>query len=221
MFERVVQSLLSGQFVCPVSDHEGFAFLSESSSHQAVNAYLGKIGLHLAATRHGGAYFSAHNAIGGPERKAAREVFTDIKQTLRPLVSFLDLVMRAMQSDDLLAVGTPIEVNKLMAAIDANPSFRNDLQTLAGQLKVQADGTDRTRLDKVLKSFHEKGYLLLSNPEREIYQVTGKIEFIQEAIEFLMEHDAIRDDSDDSDSSDGKGAGGGGHRDRGAQEALL
>ena len=220
MFEQVMRSLLSGQFVCPVSDHEGFAFLSEPSSHQAVNAYLGKISLHLTATRHGGAFFAAHNAIGGPERKAAREVFTDIKQTLRPLVSFLDLVMRAMQSDDLLAVGTPIEVNKLMAAIDANPSFRNDLQTLAGQLKVQADGTDRTRLDKVLKSFHEKGYLLLSNPEREIYQVTGKIEFIQEAIEFLLEHDAIRDDSDGSDDAEGS-SGGGVHRGRGAQEALL
>ena len=104
-----------------------------------------------------------------------------------------------------------------MAAIDANPSFRNDLQTLAGQLKVQADGTDRTRLDKVLRSFHEKGYLLLSNPEREIYQVTGKIEFIQEAIEFLMEHDTIRDDSDGAEGSSGDG----GHRARGAQEALL
>lgn len=215
MFERVVQSLLSGEFVCPVSDHEGFTFLSDSRSHQSVNVYLGKIGLHLATTRHGGAFFAAHNAIGGPERKAAREVFTDIKQTLRPLVSFLDLVMRAMQSDDLLAVGTPLELNKLMAAIDANPSFRNDLQTLASQLKVQADGTDRTRLEKVLRSFRDKGYLWLSNPEREIYQVTGKIEFIQEAIEFLMEHDAIRDDSDDITGSDD------GQQAHGVQEKLL
>ena len=215
MFDRVVQSLLSGQFVCPVSDHEGFSFLSEPESHKSVNDYIGKIGLHLAGTRYGGAYFAAHNVIGGAERKAAREVFTDIKQTLRPLVSFLDLVMRAMQSDDLLAVGTPIEVNKLMAAIDANPSFRNDLQTLAGQLKVQADGTDRTRLEKVLRSFQDKGYLLLSNPEREIYQITGKIEFIQEAIEFLMEHDVIRDDSEDSD------AGNRNNRGFGGQDALL
>ena len=205
MFERVVQSLLCGQFICPVSDHEGFAFLSQPAGHAAVNAYLGKIGLHLAATRHGGAFFAAHDTIGGPERKAAREVFTEIKQTLRPLVSFLDLVMRALQSDELLTVGAPIEAHKLMAAIDANPSFRNDLQTLASQLKVSADGTDRTRLDKVLKSFHEKGYLLLSNPGREMYQVTGKIEFIQEAIEFLMEHDAIADAGDGAEGGDEDG----------------
>jgi hypothetical protein len=196
MFEQIVQALLAGDFVCLVSNHEGFAFLEDESNKYAVNDYLGKIGLRLGKTRHGGAYFAAHNVVGGHERKAAKDVFTDIKQTLRPLVSFLDMVMRAMQSDELLAVGTSIEVNKLMGAIDANPSFRNDLQTLAIQLKIQADGTDRTRLEKVLKSFREKGYLLLSNPEREIYQITGKIEFIQEAIEFLMEHDCIRDEED-------------------------
>ena len=203
MFEQVVQSLLTGEFICPVSSHEGFVFLNEHDNQHSVNDYMGKIGLHLAKTRHGGAYFAAHNVTGGHERKTAKEVFTDIKQTLRPVVSFLDMVMRAMQSDDFLSVGTPIEVNKLMGAIDANPSFRNDLQTLAIQLKVPADGTDRTRLEKVLKSFRDKGYLLLSNPEREVYQITGKIEFIQEAIEFLMEHDSIQDEEDDTPTRQG------------------
>ena len=69
MFERVVQSLLSGQFVCPVSDYEGFSFLSEVGSHQAVNAYLGKIGLHLAATRHGGAFLPRTTPSAGPSAR--------------------------------------------------------------------------------------------------------------------------------------------------------
>ena len=112
--------------------------------------------------------------------------------------------MRVMQNDNLLIVGTPIEVNKLMAAIDSNPSFRSDLQTLAIQLKVSGDGTDRNRLEKVLRVFREKGYLMLSNPEREIYQITGKIEFIQEVIEFLMEHDAIGGMEDEAPSPQGE-----------------
>lgn len=203
MFEQVVQSLLAGEFICPVSSHEGFSFLNDLGNQNSVNDYMSKIGLHLAKTRHGGAYFAAHNVTGGQERRAAKDVFTDIKQTLRPLVSFLDMVMRAMQSDDFLAVGTLIEVNKLMGAIDANPSFRNDLQTLAIQLKIQTDGADRTRLEKVIKSFRDKGYLKLSNPDREIYQITGKIEFIQEAIEFLMEHDSIRDEEDETSVKQG------------------
>jgi hypothetical protein len=202
MFESVVQSLLAGDFICPVSNHEGYFFLNEQDNQNTINDYLGKIGLHLAKTRHGGAFFAAHNVTGKPENRAAKEVFTDIKQNLRPLVSFLDMVMRVMQSDDFLAVGTVIEVNKLMGAIDANPSFRNDLQSLANQIKIQAD-TDRNRLEKVLKNFRDKGYLILSNPEREIYQITGKIEYIQEVIEFLMEHDAIRDEEEETSLKQG------------------
>ncbi|WP_162274855.1 hypothetical protein [Rhodoferax antarcticus] len=47
-------------------------------------------------------------------------------------------------------------MNKLMGAIDANPSFRNDLQTLASQLKIQTDGTDRNGLKKCSEAFVTK-----------------------------------------------------------------
>lgn len=203
MFEQVVKSLLAGDFICQVTNHSGFSFLNDQKNQNEVNAYVGKIGLHVAVTRQGGAFFVAHNVDGEIDRKAIKDVFTEIKQTLRPLVSFLDMVMRVMQSDNLLVVGTPIEVNKLMGAIDANPTYRNDLQSLASQLKIQTDGTDRNRLEKVLRSFREKGYLLLSNSEREIYQITGKIEFIQEVIAFLMEHDAIGEKEDEAPSTQG------------------
>lgn len=199
MFEQVVLALLSGEFICPVTGRDGFAYLEDGGNQGAVDDYLSKIGLHLAKTRSGGAYFAAHNSVGGLERKAAKDVFAEIKHTLRPAVAFLDLVMRAMQSDEFLAVGTLLEVNKLMGVIDANPSFRNELQTLAIQLKVPADGTDRTRLDKILKTFRERGYLHLSNSEREIYQITGKIEFIQEAIQFLSDLPEVARDGDDTD----------------------
>ena len=203
MFEQVVQSLLAGDFICQVTNHSGYSFLYDQKNQNEVNAYVGRIGLNVAVTRQGGAFFVAHNADVDVDRKAIKEVFTEIKQTLRPLVSFLDMVMRVMQSDNLLVVGTPIEVNKLMGAIDANPTYRNDLQSLAIQLKIQTDGTDRNRLEKVLRSFRDKGYLLLSNSEREIYQITGKIEFIQEVIAFLMEHDSIGEKEDEAPSTQG------------------
>ncbi|MBC7489058.1 MAG: hypothetical protein H7240_02630 [Glaciimonas sp.] len=80
-------------------------------------------------------------------------------------MSFLDMVMCIVQNDNLLVVGNPIEVNKLMGAIDANPGLRNDLQTLASQLKIRAGGMDRNWLEKVLKSFGDKGYQSKSSPE--------------------------------------------------------
>lgn len=198
MFKRIIPILLSGEFVCPVSFHEEHSYLLDNANQNAVNEFLGRIGYRLTKTRHGAAFFATHLEAGGKEeKKDAKVLFTHIKHTLRPLVSFMEMVMRAMQNDEILAAGAVIESNKLMAAIDTNPSFRNDLQSLATQLKgISADGTDRGRLDKVLRRFKDDGYLILANTEREIYQVTGKIEFILEVIEFLMEHEGIIDDEE-------------------------
>lgn len=59
-----------------------------------------------------------------------------------------------------------------MSVIDANPSFRNELQSLLNQIKGKSsDGTDHQRLNKVLSYFKDHGYLTLANAEREIYRM--------------------------------------------------
>lgn len=114
-------------------------------------------------------------------KKAAKDIFTEIKQNLRPCIEFIELIMRLQQSDHLIP-GSVIETYALISQIDMNPTFREQLQTLGRELKLSADGTDKTRLDKLLKFMRDRGYLALSNPEREIYKVTGKIEYLHEVI---------------------------------------
>ena len=49
-------------------------------------------------------------------------------------------------------------------------------------------------LERLLKKLRDDGYLVLANPEREIYEVTGKIEYLQEVVDFLMAHQSIPDE---------------------------
>lgn len=194
MFKQILPELLGGEFICPVSHQDGFSFLSDTDNYAQIDAYLEQMGLKLSTTRHGGAFFCAYIDTEADEKKAAKETFRQIKHTLRPVVSFLELLMRALERDDMLEVGAVIEVNKLMSVIDANPSFRNELQSLLNQIKGKSsDGTDHQRLNKVLSYFKDHGYLTLANAEREIYRMTGKVEYILEAIEFLMEHESVTD----------------------------
>ncbi|MDD2776717.1 MAG: hypothetical protein PHU06_12235 [Gallionella sp.] len=190
MFKQLIPDLLAGKFICAYTDHDAFYYLNDAHNFAEVNDYLGKIGLKLSTTRHGGAFFCTHIDINSEDKKAAKVTFKDIKHNLRPLVGFLDLLMRTMQRDDLLVAGALIEVNQMMTVIDGNPSFRNELQSLATQASI-SDSKDRGRLSKLLEKFKNNGYLNLVNPEREIYCVTGKIEYIQQVIEFLMEYGAV------------------------------
>jgi len=195
MFEQTVTLLLSGEFICKVRYPDAWRFLEDESQRKDVDAYLGRLGRQLASTRQGGAWFAAYQQIGADERKAMRETFADIKHNLRLLVGFFVHVMQALRQDQFLAPGSIIEANRLMAAIDDNPNLRGELQTLAGLGKGPVgDGTLRGTLDRLLKKLRDDGYLTLANPEREIYEVTGKIEYLQEIVDFLMAHQSIPDE---------------------------
>ncbi len=134
-----------------------------------------------------------------------REGFADIKHNLRLLVGFFVHVMQALRQDQFLAPGSIIEANRLMAAIDENPNLRSELQALAGLGKgPTGDGTLRGTLERLLKKLRDDGYLVLANPEREIYEVTGKIEYLQEVVDFLMAHQSIPDEVEEETEGDAR-----------------
>lgn len=195
MLEQTLTLLLSGEFICGIRYPDAWRFLEDESKRKEVDTFLGKLGRRLACTRQGGAWFSAYKAIGADERRAMREGFSEIKHNLRLLVGFFVHVMQALRQDQFLAPGSIIEANRLMAAIDQNQNLRSELQALAGLGKGPAgDGTLRSTLDRLLKKLRDDGYLVLANPEREIYEVAGKIEYLQEVVDFLMDHQSIPDE---------------------------
>ncbi|NCA90727.1 MAG: hypothetical protein EOM92_18070 [Gammaproteobacteria bacterium] len=203
MFEQTLTLLLAGEFICNVRYQDAWRFLEDEESRNEVDAFLGKLGRRLARTRHGGAWFAAYQKIGPTERKAMREGFAEIKHNLRLLVGFFVHLMQTMRQDQFLAPGSLIEANRLMGAIDQNPNLRSELQALAGLGRgPTGDGTHRGTLDRLLKKLRDEGYLELANPEREIYAVTGKIEYLQEVVDFLMAHQSIPDEIEEESDAD-------------------
>ncbi|HUV71168.1 MAG TPA: hypothetical protein VMW15_16030 [Terracidiphilus sp.] len=194
MFEQTVTLLLSGQFVCAVSYPDAFRFLNAEENRKEVEAFLGRLGRSLACTRHGSAWYVSFARLDPDERKGIREEFAEIKHSLRLVVGFFVHVMQAMRREEFLSPGSVIETNRLIAAIDENPSLRNELQTLTNLGKASSDGTLRSALDRLLKKLREEGYLVLANPEREIYEVTGKVEYLQEVVDFLMVHESVQEE---------------------------
>lgn len=205
MFEQTVTRLLSGEFICDVRYPDAWRFLEDEGRRHEVAVFLGRLGRRLARTRQGGAWFAAYKEIGADERRAMREGFADIKHNLRLLVGFFVHAMQALRQDQFLAPGSLIEANRLMAAIDENPNLRGELQALAGLGKgPTGDGTLRGTLERLLKKLRDDGYLVLANPEREIYEVTGKIEYLQEVIDFLMAHQSIPDEVEEETEADAR-----------------
>ncbi len=123
MFEKTVTLLLSGEFVCEVCYPEAYAFLENEAHRKDMTAFLARLGRRLSVTGLGGAWFMAYEHIGPEERRAIKDEFSFMKHELRPLVDFFVLAMRALQHEEFFSRGSIIEANRLMGAIDANPSL--------------------------------------------------------------------------------------------------
>jgi hypothetical protein len=205
MFEQTLTLLLAGEFICAIRYPDAWRFLDDEEQRAEAEAFLARLGRRLARTRQGGAWFAAYTQVGSEERRAIREGFADIKHNLRLLVGFFVHVMQAQRQDQFLAPGSVIEANRLMAAIDENPNLRVELQAIAALGKgAGADGTLRGTLERLLKRLRDDGYLVLANPEREIYEVTGKIEYLQEVVDFLMAHESVKEELDEEDDGAGR-----------------
>ncbi|MEE5062610.1 hypothetical protein V2J97_01030 [Pseudomonas alliivorans] len=192
-FARVATALMEGGFICKITDYEGHQFLANSVNQGDVDQYLRRIDLRLTTTRDGGAFFAAHADIDVEGKKDAKKRFTEVKNVLRPMVSFLELVMRITGDDESVAAGQILNLNQMMARISENPSLYLQLRQTTIDINTK-DGSDRERLNKIVKRFQNEGYLLLVNPESEIYMFTGRIEWLMEAIEYLMLHDEISEE---------------------------
>jgi len=110
------------------------------------------------------------------------------------------MVMRVTGDDNAISAGQKLNLNRMMARIGENAGLQEQLRKTAADTGITTkDGSDRERLVKIVKRFRDDGYLRLINPESEIYMFTGRIEWLQEAIEFLMLHDKISEEDSDFD----------------------
>ena len=190
MFERVIFQLLEGAFICRVSHPDTFDFLCDEDSLQSVEDFFAKIGRRVARTSKQSGFYLVFASYGERERAAIRSNYFDIKNNLIPVISFFNLVIRTTGQEDILMYCTAIEADTLIGKIDQDISLRNELQSLGSRFKASsADTTQRKLLDNIFKRLVNDGYLKLANPERAIYQVTSKIEYLLDVIKFIHETD--------------------------------
>lgn len=201
MFEQAMPLLLEGAFICEIRYPDAYRFLAIESNQKDVNAYLTRIGRTLVITEQRGAWYSAYEHVGPDEKRAIKDEFARIKHRIRFLVEFFVKAMRASGMEVFYSRGDKIEAHALMAAIDGNPGLRAEFQALGTVGRGGAtDGKLKGSLDRQLSLLVDEGFLILVNKEREIYQVTGKIEYLTEVAQFLMTAENIGDDIEEEEA---------------------
>jgi len=189
---RLLEALLSGQFICQISDEDGFHFLSDSSNRERIDSHLHVLNRRLASACEGEVYFCAYRQLGDAEHKVLSQQFNEIAGNLLPLSEWLILSQEAQGQDSPISAGSALRLSELQTVVEDTPALREQLAKIAqyklfGSTSGQVDG----QLKQIFKRLCEQGYLVRPNQEKQIYIATAKVDYIFEVISFIDEAEGL------------------------------
>ncbi len=193
MLDQIIPRLLEGQFICETTAPALFRSLADETLRAEVDAYLGKIKRRLTTTPDGQAYYASWERVGKEQRADVKRVMVSIKQTMRPLVQFIELCMDAQRTDAAPSPGDRIDYPALLSAVTEQPHLQERLREFATMGKEFAvnDASTNAMLAKVFQQLEKAGYIVLAYPEQEAWRFTGKIAYFFQVLTFLMENEGI------------------------------
>lgn len=190
MFEQIIHALLAGQFICEFRHPGLYESLHDEDQRARVNQWVEAIGYRLSRLGEQGAYFMSYGNVDADKRAGIRKQFKDIKSEQWPRMQFLMTAQHALDNDLLLTPGSLIELPNLVDRISNSPKLTDDFRTVLPYLVgARVSPSLHDNLKRTLDGMCSDGYLSVRNAEREIYMVTGKIDYLHQVITFLLDHE--------------------------------
>ncbi|SDF92522.1 hypothetical protein SAMN05216571_10322 [Onishia taeanensis] len=188
----LIERLLAGDFICAVSDENAFRRLQDEQVREQLDTYLRPLNRRLAANPENSVYFLAWRNLNDEAREQLSQQLGETLHSLLPLLEWLRLVQEALGRDALVAPGDVLKPAEFSAKCEDNQSLRERLERLAtdsffGSQSEQLDA----QLKQVFKRLKEHGYLLQPHADRQVYLVTGKVDYLIDLVRFIRDEENL------------------------------
>jgi hypothetical protein len=192
---QTLELLLKGEYVCEYAFPDAWRSLENVADREAVNAWLGRLGMRLARVGDTGAFFMAPETVTEKVSTRLRAELRDFRDTYGPALKMLDFIRQSNGEMALCAPGERIQLVGLEGQVTNSTTLAAQLQDLV-QTTIHAASTRftvRENLRKLMDHLASDGYAILADRATETYQVTGKVEQLYAVLTFLDENKVIDD----------------------------
>ena len=188
----VLEKLLSGLFICEITDEDSFRFLKVSSNREAISQQLNVLNRQLSNAADEQVYYASYQIIGDSEREKLTKQFEDVSNHLLPLIEWLLLVQEALNKDLSLSQGMNLRLNELQTVIEDTPAYAEQLNKISRYAMFGSKAAELdAQLKLIFKRLVELGYLIKPNQDKQIYTVTGKIDYLFDVLKFIDETEQL------------------------------
>ena len=189
---HLLEQLLSGGFICEVTDSQAFRHLQDEQQREAIDQYLRPLNRRLASNPEGNVWFLAWRELTQPLRDQLSQQFKETLDSLIPMLKLLQLTHETMGHETVLTANDILNRHELAARIENNPSLREQLHALVQTRFFQSQSEDVAgQLKQVFERLRSNGYLHQPHKDRHHYVVTGKIDYLIDLTRFIREEENI------------------------------
>jgi len=183
----VFHHLYAGHVICEISEPRFYKYLMEEDGLEAIEAQIDPLGMDIAVTTGGRAFYLVRKS-GTPEsRRAISGQARPLQEEFARVKSFADFILQITDADGVLKMGSVVSATQISKAIEHSASLREALITVSSSLATKG-ATDHAKITAILSKMKDMGYLRRISSEREEYDVTGRIDLFHDAIEHFLSH---------------------------------
>ena len=148
----------------------------------------------LQCTSRTSAYYVTYKSVDDHNRRQVTALMSNVHAIIRPVVKFVATVSEAAQVEAVMVGGDELSVPVLSAQIQSSPSLMEKLDSIyrlpkVSRKKVRDSATEK--LNVVVEFLVKEGVAHLVNKERQLYVMTGKLDFVYEVLDFIDTHEKI------------------------------
>ena len=192
---------IQNEFICPYTDDRMFRFLESEQGLMKVNQALAPFERKVCTLENGGAFYldttDNTNTVDNAQR---RKQFEKIRDDLQPFVEFFVYISRVKPNMGILSSGQTIRFSEILSLVTDNDLNAKHLnQLLSFKIFKTSKQSTSEKLEVVFDRLVKDGLLISKNKAEMLYQVTGKYDYIQHVMQFIIDREniATEDSNDD------------------------
>ncbi|PKI16223.1 hypothetical protein [Colwellia sp. 12G3] len=192
MFKQTIQKLLCGAVICQTAYEAEYLYLKAESQNDKVNDFLSNLDRKLTYLDSADAYYCTFNQVDDNNHHDLSILFTEMRNTFRPLVEFLDLLLTATQADLPIRAKSVLNINELFEPFEHDQTLSEQLRRLTSIKPFKTNKTEtREQLVMVFQKLEEMQYFVRKNTGSSRYYATARFDLIYLLIEFLNDAELV------------------------------
>ncbi|KAA1255188.1 hypothetical protein F0M16_08195 [Vibrio cholerae] len=195
LFEKTVNLLLSGAFICKITEPEAHNYLNDSQNQYSVDVFVKQIGKTLKSSNNENCFYLAYQEITAENRAQIAKNIEQARNSVKPTVESIRVILDGLRSDMGLYEGQEIVEATIESYAENNDSCKERFRILSQSPSIKKCSKLKDNLHDqimmVLQYLVREGYLVQPNKNRNIFLVTGKISFLIDYLDFINEREKI------------------------------